>query len=258
MIEQVIESYNNKIAKHTKKLKSKKYRDKSGEYIIDGLRIVKHALELNNIVKYIIVSEEFRKTDHYFEISDLLEDIKVYIVHKNMMSEFSETESPQGIIAVIEKVEKNIKELGSVLILDRIQDPGNIGTLIRTADASGFETVIISKGSTDPYSQKALRSSMGSIMNLNLKFSEDLIEDIKSMQSDGYKIYSAALENGVDYKQINYNNKKSLIIGNEANGIDKEILELSDQSVFIPMHGKVESLNASIAGGILMFEMNYK
>lgn len=256
MIEKIIESANNKIIKHVKSLKTKKYREKNYQYIIDGLRIVNHSLEYENLLEYIIVTDTFRKTNSFFELK-FSESCLVYIIDDKLMDLLIETETPQGIIAVMNRTKTSTIK-GSVLVLDRIQDPGNIGTLIRTADASGFESIIIVKGSTDPYSQKALRSSMGSIMTLNIIFSDDIKIEIVDLQKKGYKVYSAALEDGIDFKKINYEDKKVLIIGNEANGISEDLLLISDKKVFIPMIGAVESLNASIAGGILMFEMNKK
>ena len=256
MIEKTIESVNNKIIKHVKSLKTKKYREKNHQYVIDGLRIVNHSLKYESLLEYIIVTDTFRKTNSFLKLK-FSQSCLVYIIADKLMDLLIETETPQGIIAVMNKSRTSVIN-GSVLILDRIQDPGNIGTLIRTADAAGFGSVIIVKGSTDPYSQKALRSSMGSIMTLNIIFSSDIKTEVINLQKKGYKVYSAALEGGVDFRKVNYDNEKVLIIGNEANGISEELLLISDKKVFISMIGAVESLNASIAGGILMFEMNKK
>ncbi len=256
MIEQLIESPNNSIIKNLKALKTKKTREKQNQYIVDGFRIVKHALDNKEKVDFIVISSEFKKSQQYTEISAVLNNIKVYIVDIKLMKLFVETDSPQGIVAVINKKTNVSDDLKSILILDRIQDPGNIGTLIRTADAAGFSTVVLVKGCTDAFSQKALRSSMGSIMNLNIITSNDILNDVSKLQEDDYKIYGAALEGGVSFRTIDFPIKKALIIGNEANGISKELLDVCDKKVYIPMIGEVESLNASIAGGVIMFEMN--
>lgn len=256
MIEQIITSINNPIVKHVKQLITKKAREKNQQYIIDGLRIVKHALDNKEELDCVIITQEYKASEQFKSIMNQLKDIKVYVVDLNIMKHFVETENPQGIIGVVNRKDETVEDLGTILILDRIQDPGNIGTLIRTADAAGFNTVILVKGCTDPFSQKALRSSMGSVMTLNIVSSEDILADIKKLHEDGYKLYSAALENGKDFRSVSYENKKALVIGNEANGISNEILEISDEKIYIPMFGAVESLNASIAGGILMFEMN--
>lgn len=235
-----ITSKDNKTLKGFHKLKTKKGRDKSNTFLVDGLRIVKHGLD-HDCVEQIIVTDQFLE-NHPMDFSDL------YIVDHSQMKLLSETETPQGIMAVIRKTSKKMSD-GKLLLLDQIQDPGNMGTLIRTADAAGFAGVLIRKGSTDPYSQKALRSSMGSIISLPIKFVENL---------DGYhdyKIYAATLRDAVSYKDIAYPSQSILVIGNEGNGVSDEILKVSDQNIYIPMQGDVESLNASIAGGILMFYM---
>lgn len=254
MIEQIISSSNNSIIKHIKSLNIKKNREKYNQYIIDGLRIVKHAIENNENIECIIITKEFKKSDNYKELS--LKQYKKYIVDTKIMKILAETENPQGIIAIINKKEKTLDDLGDILILDRIQDPGNMGTLIRTADAAGFSTVIIVKGSTDPFSQKSLRSTMGSIMVLNILYSDDIVSDIMELKKKGYIVYSSALDNGINFRKINFNKSKILIVGNEANGISKSLLNISNKKIYIPMTGAVESLNASIAGAILMFEMN--
>lgn len=255
MIDQIIKSTNNPIIKHVKQLKTKKTREKSNQYLVDGLRIVKHALEIKGCIEYLLVTAEYKDSIHFESIAQSLRDIKVYTIESKLMKVLVETESPQGIMAVVNKRDASNID-GAILILDRIQDPGNIGTLIRTADAAGFSTVMLAKGCTDPYGQKALRSSMGSIMNMNIVNSDNILHDVERLKSDGYFIYSAALENGESFRNVDYNEKKALVIGNEANGISDDMLNISNKRIYIPMIGDVESLNASIAGGILMFEMN--
>nr|WP_255813407.1 RNA methyltransferase [Acidaminobacter sp. JC074] len=166
------------------------------------------------------------------------------------MKTLVETETPQGILAIVKIEEVPLRE-GPVLFLDKIQDPGNLGTLIRTAEAAGFGGVILRKGCTDPYSQKSIRSSMGSIVSIPVLMGRD-IDDLMKLD---YKIYGAALEGGKPYRDFTYDVKTLLIIGNEGNGITDEVLDICHERIYIPMKGDVESLNASIAGGILMFEI---
>lgn len=244
-----VESKQNNLYKHIQKLKTKKGRQQHGEYIIDGLRIVNHAIEHGLTLKYLIVSQSFEKNESIEAFKKHIDVI--HVVPDQLLKMMVETESPQGIIAVVPMMNQPLKA-GRLLFLDEIQDPGNIGTLIRTADAAGFSGVILKKGCTDPYSQKALRSSMGSIMSIPILTNQT--EDVLD-QFEGYTIYGAALEGGVPYKSITYHDQSILIIGNEGNGISETILNRCHQKVYIPMIGEVESLNASIAGGILMFEI---
>lgn len=235
-----IESKDNKSLKAFHKLKTKKGRDKTQTFLIDGLRIVQHALE-KECVEAIIVTRAFLE-QHTIDFK------KIYVLDSKLMSSLSETETPQGIMAVVRKVEERLGS-GKLLFLDQIQDPGNMGTLIRTADAAGFSGVLIRKGSTDPYGQKALRSSMGSVLSIPLRFVEDLSDYSE------YSVYAATLRDAISYKAIQYPEKSILVIGNEGKGVSEEIIACSTQNIYIPMQGDVESLNASIAGGILMFHM---
>lgn len=244
-----VESKQNNMVKHLQKLKTKKGRFQNQQYIIDGLRIVNHAIEHGLTLVYLIVSQSFSETEHFSQFDGHVE--VVYIVPDSLLKSIVDTESPQGVIAVVNMENKTLGS-GKILFLDEVQDPGNIGTLIRTADAAGFTGVILKKGCTDPYAQKALRSSMGSIMSIPILInqSEEILETL-----DGYTIYGAALEGGVSYKKMHYPDQAVLVIGNEGNGISKSVLNRCNKKVYIPMIGAVESLNASIAGGILMFEM---
>ena len=239
-----ITSKENAFVKQTQKLKTKKGRQKACEFILDGYRIVKHALEHDFSVSAVIVVDDF--LDHH----PIDFHGPIYQVTMAIMKLIVETDSPQGIVAIASIPEQELGD-GPILYLDHVQDPGNLGTLIRTADAAGFGGVMLSKGCTDPLSQKSLRSSMGSILSIPVLINQD-IEELKSLN---YKIYGAALENGTPYKALGYIKEMVLIIGNEGNGISEGILELVDERVYIPMKGDVESLNASIAGGVLMFEI---
>ena len=142
-----------------------------------------------------------------------------------------------------------------ILILDKIQDPGNLGTILRTADAAGISTVICTKGTTDIYSPKVVRSAMGSLMHLKILFIDDY-ESLNILKKNGYKIISSSLENALDYNVLStIQSKIAIVLGNEANGIDNKLLNLSDLKVKIPLYGAAESLNVGIAGGILMYKL---
>ena len=245
---QEITSRENPKIKRILQLKTKKGRQKHQAYIVDGLRIVAHAIENHVPLQAIIVTQDFMR-DH-FEFINTLDEHSIYMVTDKIFANLVETKTPQGICGLVSMEEGSIKR-GKVLFLDEIQDPGNLGTLIRTADAAGFSGVVLSPGCTDPYSQKSIRSSMGSIMSIPIWQNKN----IDALEAYKGSIYGAALEGGHSYKDFEYPDQGVLVIGNEAKGISKEVLDYCDYKIYIPMVGAVESLNASVAGGILMFAM---
>jgi len=243
---QVLKSKDNPTIKKLLQLKTKKGRSKNKAFLVDGLRIVQHALDHQMKVEALVFTDRF--LNQHKDFLRALDHYKQYCIDVATMGKIVDTQSPQGICAVVEPEEREMGQ-GWILFLDQIQDPGNLGTLIRTADAAGFAGVILREGCTDPYSQKVIRSSMGSIMSLPIWTNKS----IESLRDLGLPIYGAALEGGESYKALTYPDQGVLVIGNEANGITPEVLDLCNQRVYIPMAGHVESLNASIAGGILMF-----
>lgn len=247
----IITSKENETIKHIKKLKEKKYRDEFNEYIVEGLRLVNEAIKEKVHIKNIIVCEDYLKDNEIAECN--LE--KTY-VNKIVFDSITEVKNPQGILAIIEKegTDLNINYNEDVIVvLDNIQDPGNIGTILRTVDSVGLTQIIVSKGSADAYNSKVIRSTMGAIFRVKIIESENLVELLKDMQSKGYKVVSSILETDKTIYDIDYK-KTIIVVGNEGNGISKDIIEISDEKVKIPMLGKTESLNASVATGIILYE----
>jgi len=268
-----ITSVNNPLIKKIKSLKVKKYRELNGLFFIEGKRFVEEALLSGADIEHIIVSREMEKDT---EISRLItmgrEKAKEIIaVSQNVLNEISDTTTPQGILAVV-KMKKysledivpeendnlcdNIKEnpCRHYVILDGIQDPGNMGTIIRTADAAGFNGVIVSKGCVDLYNPKVLRSTMGSVFHIPVYFSDDLAETLDKLKSRAVKIYASHLNATKNYYEVDMTRNAAIIIGSEANGISDISVEMADELIKIPMPGKAESLNASVAAGLLMYE----
>lgn len=254
---QIITSRENALIKHISKLKEKKYRNEYSQYLVEGVKLVKEAIEEKANIKYIIVNEEAKSSgliEKY--LKNELKSMEYIQVTNNIFKLISEVEKPQGVLAVIEKNSKEIPIDHSqdiILALDDIQDPGNLGTIIRTADSVGLTQVLISKGTADPYNSKVIRSTMGAIFRVNIIECNDLAETLKSCQENNYKIVVTSLES----KQSIYDIKLKgsiMVIGNEANGVSKKILELADQKAIIPMLGKTESLNASVATGVILYE----
>ena len=249
----VISSKNNEIIKNIKKLKDKKYRE--NKFIVEGERIVEEAIQENVEISVIVIEESFYNN---IEKQDLIKKTTKYntlIVTDKVFLDISDVKTPQGILAVINKNEnKEIdKNAPYIMALDNLQDPGNIGTIIRTLDSANIKQLIVSKGSVDAYSPKVVRSTMGAIFRVNVIEVENLVETMQNLKNSGFEVVSTSLETDKSIYDISYN-KKVVVIGNEANGVSKEILEMSDYKVKIPMLGKTESLNASVAASIMIYE----
>ena len=240
-----VTSINNEYIKEISKLNEKKYRDKSNKYLIEGLHLVTEALKYD-IIDTIIIREDFS-----YETN-----IKHIIVSSEVMKKLSDNPSIPKIMAVVNKKESTIKG-DKILLLDRLQDPGNLGTIIRSAVAFNFDTIILSNDTVDLYNSKVLRSTQGMLFNINI-LRQDLTNVINELKNNNYTIYGTKVDNGYDVKEINNTNKFALIIGNEGTGISDNILGQCDKYLYIKMNNNCESLNAGVAASILMYEMGNK
>lgn len=254
---QRISSKDNEFVKHIKKLKDKKYRDQSNEYVIEGIKLVEEAINENAKIKQIVICEECTKTQ---EISKkLMYEIASFdciYVTENVFNSITEVKNPQGILAVIERKnsENEINYNEDIIVaLDGIQDPGNLGTILRTVDSIGLKQILVSKETADVYNPKVVRSTMGAIFRVKVIECDNLEKTLKEIKKYKYEIVVTSLQTNESIYDIKYN-KKIIVIGNEANGVSKEILDLADVKVKIPMLGKTESLNASVATGIMLYE----
>lgn len=254
---QVITSKENEQIKQIYKLKDKKYRDEMGLYVVEGIKTVNEALAEGADIQTIVISDD---SDEQKEIEQkMLYAVAKYnmlYVSRNVFEHISHVMHPQGILAVIKKRETkneiNYKQ-DMLVILDNIQDPGNLGTIIRTIDSAGINQIILSKGTVDAYSPKVVRSTMSGIFRVDIIEVEDLLSTIKDIQKHGFKVIATSLDTNKSMYDVSYN-KTAIIIGNEANGVSKEVLKVADEKVKIPMLGKTESLNAAVATGIVVYE----
>ena len=254
---QSISSKENELIKHIKKLKDKKERDISNEYVIEGIKLIQEAIQENVNIKQIIVCDDCDKTESMPK--DLMYEIAKYdciYVTKKIFKYISEVQEPQGILAVIEKnnLDREIDYSQDIIVaLDDVQDPGNLGTILRTVDSIGLTQIIVSKGTADSYNPKVVRSTMGAIFRIKIIECEDLEKTLKEIKKHKFKVVVTSLQTENSIYEINYN-KKVIVIGNEAKGVEKNIQELADEKIKIPMLGKTESLNASVATGIVLYE----
>ncbi len=249
----VILSKDNKIVKQIKYLHTKKGRDELNLFIVEGIRFVQEITD-DFICKYYVFSQTFALKN---EIDDFKADH--YVVSDNIFKEISDTITPQGILAVVEKKSYTLENLSIdnsfFLIAENIQDPGNLGTLIRTADAAGVEAVFLSKNCVDIYNSKVIRSTAGSIFHLPIIENVELESVLSYLKDNGIKIYAAHLKGKKFPYEIDLTGNLAIIIGNEGNGLSQNISERADLFLKIPMIGRAESLNASIASGILLYEV---
>ena len=254
---QVISSKDNEIIKNIRKLKEKKYRDIENSYIIEGIKIVKEAIAEKATIKQIVVCEECIN-DGELDKDTLYEIAKYNLIYvtKKVFDLITDVKTPQGIIAVIEKnnANKGIDYSQDIIIaLDDLQDPRNLGPILRTVDSANLNQIILSKNSADPYNPKVVRSTMGAIFRVNILEVENLKDELEKVKQNGFKVMVTSLDTKSSIYDTEYN-KKVIVIGNEANGVSKEIQNMADEKVKIPMIGKTESLNASVATGIMIYE----
>ena len=254
----IITAKDNDKIKYTKSLLKSKNRNKESKFIIEGYRILTLAIECRAKLDYVFINEDFEKKQEHKEFLETLKkkDIRVYKTTNKIFEDLTDTENTQGIIGVVKfkqrTLEKNLTDDNRfVLILDRIQDPGNMGTIIRTADAAGVDAIIALKGCVDIYNPKVIRSTMGSIFDMNVIHATQE-EALRILKLKKFDIVSSYLDTNNYYNTVEYNYKTALVIGN---GINEELVSKSDVLVKIPIYGKAESLNAAISSAILMYEI---
>ena len=249
----VIESKDNTLFKYTKKLKERKHRTKENKYIIEGFRLVQEAFKAKCNIEYIIVNEGGKgKLEEY--LSQYMDNIKIYEMRNELFSQLTSTENTQGIIGVA-NINNSISDINGdfYLLCDKVQDPGNLGTIIRTAHAAGVNAIILTKGTVDIYNDKTIRSTMGSIFYIPIIYDNDLTL-LKKLKDEGFSLVATSLEESKNFFDEDLVGKVILSVGNEGNGISEEIFELADKKVKIPMPGGAESLNVGVATSIILFE----
>ncbi|MBO3377765.1 RNA methyltransferase [Clostridium perfringens] len=247
-----IESKNNNLFKEIKKLKEKKHRIKSNKYLIEGLRFVEEAIKSKVSIDSIIFTESFKEKnpDLFLKIN---ENIKLIQMNEALLKQLCSTENPQGIVGVINMQNKELKSGELVVLVDKVQDPGNMGTIIRTAHAAGAAGIVMTKGTVDIYNDKTLRSTMGSIFYIPI-VEDDSLDFVKSLKKEGYKLVVSSLQGKNNFFEENFQGKVMIAVGNEGNGVSDEVYDIADIKVKIPMPGEAESLNVAVATSIMIYE----
>lgn len=245
-----INSKDNNLFKRIKKLKQKKYREQERLFLAEGIKF----LDFSKTPEFIFIDSDF----NYQSIQEKLDKFssEKYILSSKLFKELTSQEHSQGIILVYAYEEHSLDELeDNIIVLDKVSDPGNLGTIIRTVDASGFKDIILTTGSVDCYNEKTIRSTMGSIFNIRISY---LDEDkmIEFLKEKNYKLIATALDKtSVPYTEMKLANKNAIIFGNEGNGIGENLLNCANEKVIIPIYGTAESLNVAMACGIIIYKV---
>ncbi len=238
----IITSVNNNYIKEINKLKEKKYRDLTGTFIVEGEDIVNEAIK-NNLVKEIILLEG----------KSFPTDKKVITVSYQVMKKLSSMDSPSSLLAVTYK-KKSLPIGNKILVLEDIQDPGNLGTIIRSSLAFEIDTLVLSPKTVDLYNPKVIRATKGAIFSLNI-ITRELVPFIQELKENNYKIYGTKVDRGVNIKDIAIPSKFALIMGNEGQGMSDSLSSLTDSNIYIKTTSQVESLNVAVATSILLYEV---
>ena len=236
-------SISNDHIKEIKKLNQKKYRDLNNKFIVEGEHLVLEGIK-NNLIEEVLILEGL--TNKY--------DVKTNYVSLNVLKYITELDNPAKIIGICKR-KNDIIQGNHILVLDNIQDPGNLGTIIRSAVAFDIDTIILNKMGVDLYNSKVIRATQGMIFNINIVTS-DLKEEIEKLKQKKYKILTTRVDGGKLIRNLEKNDKFAIIIGNEGQGVSKELQDLSDEFIYIKMNQKCESLNAGVATSIILYELS--
>ncbi|MHC1722900.1 MAG: TrmH family RNA methyltransferase [Aminipila sp.] len=264
-----ITSQDNRIFKMCLQLENKKYRDKLGKYIIEGPNLIEEALKNSVMPDFVIINEANIQTPEiislchkYTNETGKSEQDRILVFEEKLFQKLTQTENSQGILGIVDKFTFTEEKFfdcpkegsGNILVLDRLQDPGNVGTIIRTADAAGYNGIMVLKGTVDIFSPKVVRACTGSLFRIPILFVDSPNHALDILKKHGKYVISTGFETEKYYYEVDLKKNIGLVIGNEGNGIGQEFKEQSDEIIKIPMAGSIESLNASVAAAILMYE----
>ena len=237
-------SISNSKIKDLKKLNNKKYRDLNGMFLIDGEHLVLEAYNSGYLEELILL-----------EGSSFSLDVKTSYVSMEVMKYISNLDNPNGIMGVCRKKESSLSG-DRIVVLDDIQDPGNLGTIIRSCVAFNVDTLVLSEGCVDLYNPKVIRSTQGMLFKLNIIVVSDIVSFVNDLKSNNYVIYSTNVNGGNSLKSIEKSSRFAIIMGNEGNGVSEELNLLSDEYLYIDMNKNCESLNVAVATSIILYELD--
>lgn len=247
---------NQQVKNITMLMKKAKARREQGLFVVEGKKMFSETPR--QWLQQVYVSESFLAEE---AAGELLGDVSFEVLSDSVFKSISDTQTPQGILSLVKMPRYELSELlrgrdTRLLIVESIQDPGNLGTMLRTGEGAGITGVILNQTTVDLFNPKTIRSTMGSIYRVPFFVAEDLKAAIKELQCEGVRVYAAHLKGKVQYDEPDYTTATAFLIGNEGNGLSDEIAECADTYIRIPMEGEVESLNAAVSAAILMYEAN--
>lgn len=254
----MLTSFTNQQLKQIKLLSTKrKAREEQGLFVCEGFKMYEEAKN-RNLLEKSYFSESFFESRKTW-IQEQCEEKEYEVIKESVFQELAQTVTPQGVLALVRiplyQLEELLDKKGNFLLLEDIQDPGNLGTMIRTAEAAGICGVIMSKGTVDLFNPKVVRSTMGSIYRMPYCYVENLEQIMRKLQSTGVSFLACHLQATKDYRELKPMGKQGILIGNEAKGLSESLTKAADQRVKIPMAGEVESLNAAVAAALLMYKL---
>jgi TrmH family RNA methyltransferase len=258
----MITSKSNPGIKEIRLLKQAKHRHARGEYFIEGVRLVEEALRQAVPVVKIAYSPRLERTERGAELlsraREKIPDAEWLYVSDEVIATLSDTQSQQGILAVLKKRERSLEELrqkqGMILLLYGLQDPGNLGTIFRLADAGGGGGLILSRGSVDPYSPKVVRASMGSFLRVPFLKDQDMKECLEKLRSWGYQIWATVVRGEPSFWEVDFSRPTAVLFGQEGAGLPNDLMKSADGLFTIPMAADVDSLNVATAAGLVIYE----
>lgn len=247
---------NQKVKEIIQLQKKSRARNQAGVFIVEGVRMAREVPK-EQLVHLYVTEEFYRK--HKEELPG--DSVQPELVSPTAFAAMSDTRTPQGVLAVVRQSvyseEKILKaEKAHLLVLDNLQDPGNLGTIFRTAEAAGVTGILMSRDCVDIYNPKTIRSTMGAVFRMPFVYCEDITGMIERLKAQGIRVYAAHLEGKNAYDREDYRGAAAFLIGNEGNGLRREVADCADTWIRIPMEGQAESLNAAVAASILMFEVS--
>jgi len=252
---ETITSNQNKMVKLAASLLQKKYRDESGLFLVEGIRLIEEAAKSDWRIECCFVTQSALTKERVVN-----KNIKLIQLSEVMLNKLTETEQPQGIVAIVQKKTHVITDalpvdtVPLIIMLDSIQDPGNIGALIRTADASGCTGIILTQGCADPFSGKTVRASMGSLFHLPIISGIQSVEALSILKQNNVSVLATSLAARNLYYEANFKRPLAIVFGNEGSGVCEEVLQAADQLLYIPIMGKAESLNVAASAAVILFE----
>ena len=263
----MIESQSNVQIKYLQKLiKNPRFRRKEKCFVVEGWKMVGEALRHHLVSKLYISADsagQLREKVTEDEFAVIESGVPTELLSENLFREMSDTVSPQGILALVRMPEYQRSDFmksgqAAVLCLENIQDPGNLGTMLRTAEGAGMSGIIMSSDCVDLFNPKVVRSTMGALFRVPYYICEDMTTEVERLKKEDYSVYAAHLKGTKDYTEENYSGRVAVLIGNEANGLSDSVAGRADKKVIIPMEGELESLNAAVSAALLMYEIHRK